>query len=279
MAALSFTKLDDADFEKLRAYVYESCGITLDHSKHSLVVGRLQPVLTREGIANYGDYVARVKADHSGRLRSELVDRLSTNHTFFWRESDHFDYFTKTALPQAIDARRRSGNKTLRVWCAAASAGQEPYTLAALMMDTLGQEYAAWDAGLLATDISAQVLEKAKEGVYESEDVARLPEAMRQRHFVRQPDGRWQAHPKLRAEVTYRRFNLMNPSFPFKQPFDVVFIRNVMIYFDMPTKLALMGRLAAVMRPGAFMFIGAAESLPPEQRSFESVRPGVFRRP
>lgn len=268
MAALSFTKLDDGDFEQLRAYVYESCGITLDHSKHSLVVGRLQPVLTREGIANYGDYVARVKADHTGRLRSELVDRLSTNHTFFWREADHFDYFAKTALPQAIDTRRRSGNKTLRVWCAAASAGQEPYTLAALMMDTLGQEYAAWDAGLLATDISTQVLEKAKEGVYESEDVARLPEAMRQRHFVRQPDGRWQAHPKLRAEVTYRRFNLMNPSFPFKQPFDVVFIRNVMIYFDKPTQRQILERLAAVIRRGGLLFIGHSENFTDQRELF-----------
>lgn len=279
MAAISFTHIDDADFDALRAYVFDACGIALDASKRSLVVGRLQPVLNREHIDGYREYVERLRADTSGKLRSELVDRLSTNHTFFWRESDHFDYYSTTALPAAIEAQSRTGGKRLRVWCAASSAGQEPYTLAALAMDALGSQYPAWDAGVLATDISAPVLERAREGIYEADDVARLPEALRRRHFVPCADGRWQANARLRAEVTFRRFNLMNARFPFKHPFDIVFIRNVMIYFDMPTKLALMARLASVMRSGALLFIGAAESLPPEQRQFDPVRPGVFRRP
>ncbi|MFO0633143.1 MAG: protein-glutamate O-methyltransferase CheR [Nannocystaceae bacterium] len=271
--------IEDADFQALRAYVYDTCGIALDNSKHSLVSGRLQPVLAREHIATYREYIDRVRSDTTGRLRSELVDRLSTNHTFFWREADHFDFLSRVALPAVIAARRRAQSKTLRIWCAASSAGQEPYTLGALAMEALGVDYPAWDAGVLATDISAPVLERAREGIYDNEDVQRLPESLRKRHFDRLPDGRWQANRRLREELTFRRLNLMSPRFPFKQPFDIVFIRNVMIYFDMPTKLALMDRLAAVMRPGAFMFIGAAESLPPDQRQFESVRPGVFRKP
>lgn len=279
MAVAAFTPLDRSDFDQLRAYVLDACGISLDSSKQSLVVGRLQPVLAREGLQSYGEYIAKVRADATGKMRSELVDRLSTNHTFFWREADHFDYLVQTALPTMIEARRRAGQKCLRMWCAASSAGQEPYTLGALLMETLGSEYAAWDAGLLATDISTGVLERAREGVYDNEDVRRLPERLRQRYFVQTTDGRWQVVPKLRSEVTFRRFNLMNARFPFKQPFDVVFIRNVMIYFDMPTKQALMGRLSACMRSGAYIFIGAAESLPPDQTYFQSVRPGVFRKP
>lgn len=278
MSVTSIVPIDEAELDALRGDVYDACGISLDRSKHSLVVGRLQPVLHREGLTTYRDYIALVRSDTTGRLRSEMVDRLTTNHTFFWREADHFDHYGKTLLPALVAAGNNGGRKTLRVWCAASSTGQEPYTLASLLLDAIGASQASWDTGVLATDISTHALERAREGMYDDADVQRLPEPLRQRHFVRQADGRWQANPRLRAEVTYRRLNLMNARFPFKQPLDVVFIRNVMIYFDMPTKLALAGRVADVMRPGAHLYIGTAESLPPEQTWFASVRPGVFRK-
>jgi chemotaxis protein methyltransferase CheR len=272
----AFTSLDEHDFDALRADVYDACGIALDRSKYSLVIGRLQPVLQREGIASYREYIDRVRADATGRLRSELVDRLTTNHTFFWRESDHFDHFAQVVLPALV--RNGSGGRKLRVWCAASSFGQEPYTLAALMLDALGAGASAWDYGLLATDISTGALERAREGVYDGADVARLPEDLRRRHFEAVANGRFAANARLRETVTFRRFNLMNERFPFKHPFDVVFIRNVMIYFDMPTKLGLCARLAGAMRTGAHLYIGTAESLPPDQAHFVSVRPGVFRK-
>lgn len=278
MGAAAFTNLDENDFDALRADVYDACGIALDRSKHSLVIGRLQPVLQREGIASYREYIARVRADATGRLRSELVDRLTTNHTFFWREADHFEHFAKVVLPAAVNEGNRAGRKALRVWCAASSFGQEPYTLAALVLDAMGAAAATWDYGVLATDISTGALERAREGVYDGADVARLPEELRRRHFEPLANGRFAANDRLRAAVTYRRFNLMNERFPFKQPFDTVFIRNVMIYFDMPTKLGLCARLAGAMRQGAHLYIGTAESLPPEQVQFVSVRPGVFRK-
>lgn len=269
--------IEDADFQALRAYVYDTCGIALDNSKHSLVSGRLQPVLAREHIATYREYIDRVRADTTGRLRSELVDRLSTNHTFFWREADHFDFLARVALPAVIGARRRAQSKTLRIWCAASSAGQEPYTLGALAMEALGVDYASWDAGVLATDISAPVLERAREGIYDNDDVQRLPEPLRKRHFDRLPDGRWQANRRLRDELTFRRLNLMSPRFPFKQPFDVVFIRNVMIYFDMPTKQRLLDRLQPLLRPGGYFIISHSETLNGISTALKPVQPSIYR--
>lgn len=277
MGASAAPELGQTELALVREFVRDACGIALDDGKHALVSGRLAPVLAREGITSYRDYIQRVRDDASGRLRSELVDRISTNHTFFWREAAHLEHFGDDVLPPLIAARRRAGTPRLRVWCAASSLGQEPYTLAALMIERLGRDYAHWDAGVLATDISAPVLARARDGYFEADDVARLPAPLR-KHFPAEPDGRCRASARLRAEVTFRRLNLMSPRFPFKAPFDVVFIRNVMIYFDVPTKLALLGRLAAVMLPRAALFIGAAESLPPEQTEFVAIRPGVFAR-
>lgn len=277
MAAATAPELGEGELALVRAYVRDACGIALDDGKQALVCGRLAPVLAREGIRSYREYIERVRDDASGRLRSELVDRISTNHTFFWREAAHLEYFSDELLPPLVAARQRAGTRRLRVWCAASSSGQEPYTLAALMMDRLGRDYSQWDAGVLATDISAPVLTRAAEGFFEADDVGRLPAPL-QKHFTAEPDGRRRASAQLRAEVTFRRLNLMSPRFPFKAPFDVVFIRNVMIYFDIPTKIALLDRLAAVMLPRASLFIGAAESLPPEQDAFVAVRPGVFAR-
>lgn len=267
----------DEEFNELRSFIYDTFGISLADEKKSMVESRLRPILSRDGIASFSEYIAKVKRDPTRRQISELVNRISTNHTFFNRESSHFDFFTHTVIPELVKARK-SGTKEIRVWCAASSTGQEPYTLAALMMEKLGAGYREWDAGVLATDINNDVLRFAQRGIYDGSDVEQLPDVIRTRYFRRTNDGRYEVKPELRKEVLYRRYNLINKTVPFKRPFDVIFCRNVMIYFDEPTKRSLVERFARFILPGGYLFIGSAESVPISGLPFRSIAPAVFRR-
>ncbi len=267
--------IDDACFDTITRMVFELCGIKIDSGKQAFVAARLGPVVKREGLSSFNAYYEAVKADQSGRLRSELVDRITTNHTFFNRESQHFAMFTERALPEAV--RRNKIARRLRIWCAASSTGEEPYTLAMLMMNHLGHDYDAWDAGVLATDISTRVLEVAREGIYPAEAVKALPDTVRTKYFEARPDGRLQVSERVRRELTFRRFNLMNSRLPFRDPFDAIFCRNVMIYFDAPTRAALVERFHGAIVPGGYLFVGAAESIASGSR-FTQIAPSVYQR-
>ncbi|TPV93545.1 MAG: protein-glutamate O-methyltransferase CheR [Myxococcales bacterium FL481] len=270
--------LSDAEFDELRELIYGTFGVALDDTKRSLIVGRLYAVLRREGMSQFSEYISRVRRDPTGKLLSELVNRISTNHTFFNRESTHFDFFSRTALREVMQARQRRRSRDLRVWCAATSYGHEAYMLVMLMRQVLGTEYAAWDAGLLATDINDEVLAVAKKGVYPAREAEEIPETLRNRYFSRQADGSFAAKPELRREITFRRFNLMNVTLPFRQPFDIIFCRNVMIYFDVDTKASLATRMYHFTQPGGYLFIGAAESLPIDRTPYKKVSPGIYQR-
>ncbi|MHC4885835.1 MAG: CheR family methyltransferase [Planctomycetota bacterium] len=275
MSGLSIT---DAEFDQIRSLVYKHFGINLTEQKKSLVIGRLQKILRQLGFDQFQQYYDHVVADTSGDALNDLVNQISTNHTFFFREKEHFDFFTATALPEAIERARQAGRKKLRVWCAGCSSGEEAYTLALLMMETLGHDYPNWDAGVLATDISAKVLSIAQAGIYADDRVELIPEAFKRRYFVRRREGDWEVSAALKAEVTYRRFNLMNAQFPFKCPFDVIFCRNVMIYFDQPTRDALIDRYYAFTNPGGYLFIGHSESLRRERCPYRYISPAIYRR-
>ncbi len=270
--------LSDKDFEAIRSLVYDRFGINLTSAKRSLVVGRLQKILRARGILSFGEYYNQLKNDQSGRLLSEFVNRISTNYTYFEREKDHFEFYEKTALPEAVQRHKMQNDKDLRVWCAGCSTGEEAYTLVMRMMDFLGGEYSRWNAGLLATDISAEVLDIATAGIYPDDRVSQLPPAARNKYFTKRPDGQWSVLEKLKKEIVFRRFNLMNKQFPFKKPFDVIFCRNVMIYFDPPTRKALVSRFCDCLTPGGYLFIGHSESLGRDMRRLEYVMPAVYRR-
>ena len=207
-----------------------------------------------------------------------LVNRISTNFTFFFREKDHFDYFREKVLKEMTERIMWEGHRDLRVWCAGCSTGEEPYTLAMLVMEHLGDSYALWEAGLLATDISAKALKKAIAGIYPEGALKQLPEHLRRRYFVRVNAEEYKVSDTLKHEVTFRRFNLMNQRFPFKRPFHVIFCRNVMIYFDPPTREALIQRFYQSMVPGGYLFIGHSETLGRKQPLFEYVRPALYKR-
>ncbi|MCA9509805.1 MAG: protein-glutamate O-methyltransferase CheR [Myxococcales bacterium] len=271
-------ELSDGEFDRLRALIEGEFGIALGADKKPLVLARLGKIIATEGYASFDDYYRELVANRTHAMLSDLVDRISTNHTHFHREAAHFDFLVKTALPDVIEPHRARNQRDLRVWCAASSTGEEPYTLAMLVRDFLGTEYASWRAGVLATDISSRALDTARTGVYAADNVARLPEPLRRRYFAPVAKGLLQVDAQLRRDVVFRRFNLMNEKLPFKRGFDVIFCRNVMIYFRPETTRALVQRLYDATLPGGYLFVGHSEALDRSWSPFEFVAPGVHRK-
>jgi len=269
--------ISDSEFTRIRKLIYARFGITLSDEKRSLVVGRLQKVLKSRGLATFTDYVNLLESDSTGQSLSELVNRISTNHTYFMREHEHFDYLTKNVLPGLTAALARSGERDLRIWCAGCSSGEESYTLMMLIMEHLGSDYGKWRAGLLATDISLDVLGIAREGCYADDRMQQMPEALKRKYFT-QERGQWRAREFLKREITFRRFNLMNSTFPFRRGFHVIFCRNVMIYFDTPTRKTLVQRFYSSTTPGGHLFIGHSESLGREDCAYKYLMPAVYRK-
>lgn len=268
--------ITDAEYERARKMLHDACGVALEGDRRSLLLGRTQEVMRTLKLTSFTAYLDRVEEDRSGRLISQLVNRISTNYTYFWRESEHFEFFRRTAVPEAADRNKRE--RTLRIWCAAASTGQEPYTLAGLASDAIGPAYSRWDAGVLATDINTEVLATARKGLYEPEEVEPLGKDLCGRWFKPAAGGQVQVVDRIRKDVLYRRFNLTNATFPWRRPFDVIFCRNVMIYFDLATKKELGVRLARSLCRGGYLFIGIAESLEIDPSLLRPVQTGIFQR-
>ncbi|MCP5068446.1 MAG: protein-glutamate O-methyltransferase CheR [bacterium] len=270
--------ISDAEFQDLRDLIHRLFGIDLSPDKKELVINRLQPVLRRRGLPDFRSYVRFLEMGSDPQASSELIDRISTNHTYFHREPAHFDYFRDEVLPGLVGRARSPAEKDLRVWCAAAATGEEPYTLMMLILDALGADYGSWKAGLLATDLSSDALAKAEAGVYDEEAVSQLPARLRKAHFEPVEGGRLRVRRRVRDEVVYRRFNLMTRRYPFRNPFHVIFCRNVMIYFDPDTKQRVVDRLYEVTADGGYLFVGHSEALDRSRCPYKHVHPGVYRR-
>lgn len=275
---MSRLALGESEFRRLRDLIHARFGIDLGPEKKELVVTRLQSVLKRRGLPDFRSYLEFLESSEGTDAFSELVDRISTNHTYFHRESSHFDFFRTEVLPDLVGRVRAPDDKDLRIWCAASSTGEEPYTIVMAMLDVMGESYGGWKAGLLATDLSSDVLERAAAGVYTEENVSRLPRTLRDAYFERIDADRFRVCARVRREVVFRRFNLIQDRYAFKKPFHVVFCRNVMIYFDAPTRQAVSDRIYDVLVDGGYLFVGHSESLDRTKCRFEFVRPGVYRR-
>lgn len=265
-------KLTDAEFNRLVSFIHQNYGITLER-KRVLIEGRLSNIIREKGFQTYTQYLDNVFADESGREIVSLVNRLTTNHTYFMREPQHFDFLRDTVLPY-IEKNVR--DRDVRIWCAASSTGEEPYTIAMVIDEYFGTRKAGWDLKILATDISTDVLTKARAGVYSAESVEQLPEKWRSKYFVKETERSFRVCDRIRKEVIYKQFNLMDP-IVYKKPFDIIFCRNVMIYFDIPTKAALIERFYDASKPNAYLFIGHAESVPKTSR-YKFIKPAIYRK-
>lgn len=266
--------LKEEEFRRIVAYAGTCCGIELGQ-KRVIVEGRLKNYLAAHGYSGYAEYMNAVESDPDGIEARNLINLLTTNHTFFMREFEHFEFLRKEVLPRLKETEQRK--KDLRIWCAAASSGEEPYTIAMVLMDFFGLEHAAWDTTVLATDISTRVLETAVKGVYANEQLVNLPDAWKRRYFRKYDDGHSIVNDMLKEQVLFRQFNLMEP-LPFRRKLHVVFLRNVMIYFSEETKRQLLDRIYACMEPGGYLFIGTTETIDRDRAGFHYVRPSIYRK-
>jgi chemotaxis protein methyltransferase CheR len=270
--------ITDAEFHSIRDLVYQRFGITLSDQKKSLVVGRLQKILRQHNFRTFKQYYDMLVADKTDKSISELANQITTNHTFFFREPEHFDFFRNTILPWMVQEHKQKHNNDLRIWCAAASSGEEPYTLIISLLEYFGADYKNWDCGLLATDVSEKALLAAKRGVYDAQRFQGVTPQIISKYFRKQPDGSYAVNEELKKEVTIRRFNLMNKMLPFKKQFDCIWCRNVMIYFDLQTKIDLVNRMYEKTVPGGYLLIGHSETLGKDQTPWKYICPAVYRK-
>lgn len=272
-------QISEKEFAMLTEYIHSEYGIELKKEKQLLLMGRLHKLLVELGFDSFTDYYDYLISDKTGEASSVLIDKVSTNHTFFMREPEHFDYFKNTVLPYLKKKKGEQKNHDIRLWCAASSTGEEPYTLAMIMADFFGSEAHLWDKKLLATDISNKVLDVAKKGIYEKDRLQVLPPNWKLRYFQNHDSNQMMVVDEIKKEVIFRRFNLMTPTFVFKKKFDVVFCRNVMIYFDQATKDRLVEKIYNYTEPGGYLFIGHAESLNLKKTNYKFIMPAVYQKP
>jgi len=272
-------ELRDVDFVKISRFVYETYGINLHDGKKELVKARLGKRLRDGNFRSFAEYFKFVTGKDGANELIVMIDSLSTNLTSFFREEAHFHRFRKI-IPEMIESpSRHSRVPRLRVWCAGCSTGEEPYSLAMTLRETLnGQNI---DTQILATDISTKVLKTAMAGVYPGERVKSIPNSLLRRYFQIGQQGEWEGYYRVKKEIKdiikFMRFNLMeNP--PFNNPFDAIFCRNVMIYFDKETQKKLIDRFYDCLKEGGWLFIGHSESLTGITHQFKYVEPSVYRK-
>ncbi|SFA86578.1 chemotaxis protein methyltransferase CheR [Acetitomaculum ruminis DSM 5522] len=266
--------MTDREFQRLVRYSHDQYGIDLS-AKRVIVEGRLNNYISNRGYNSYTEYFDYVNADPTKKEAQNLINILTTNHTFFMREFDHMNYFKSTILPWIKEKEKQS--RDMRIWCAACSSGEEPYTLAMIIKDFLGLDYATWDTMILATDVSSKVLSKAIAGRYPSSALESVPDVWKRQHFKACGGDEYQVTDQLKEHVLFRQFNLMH-NLPFKHKMHTVFLRNVMIYFDENTKNALVEKIYDAMEPGGFLIIGSTESIQKTHTRFKYVRPSIFRK-
>src|SRR5579884_973307 len=267
-------ELSPVVFQKIRKLVYDTAGIDLREGKETLVSARLGKRLRQFGYRSYDQYIDHVTADTSGESLIALIDVLTTNYTSFLREPAHFEFLKSQILP-AIAKRSR-----IKVWCAAAATGEEPYSLAFALFEALGTE-AATRCRILATDISTTALAKARAGIYPAQRFNEVPKEWLPKYLLRghgESQGFYRIKPEVARIVEFRRLNLIEEFDP-GSVFPLISCRNVMIYFDKPTQEKIVNRMAMFLESGAYFFVGHSESLNGIQHPFQFVRPAIYRKP
>ncbi|MCL1843585.1 MAG: protein-glutamate O-methyltransferase CheR [Defluviitaleaceae bacterium] len=268
-------ELTNAEFNKIRDYIKSNYGISLSDEKKTLVHSRLRSTLQELGMETFSEYFDYLIKEKSGDALTRFVNKITTNHTFFMRETDHFDYFREIVLPYVEE--KYESQKDIRLWCAACSSGEEAVTLQILMQEYF-KKTRGWDTQMLACDISAQVLDRAVAGKYLTDALENLPKDWQKAYFKKADDQFSMVVEGVKKQILYRRMNLME-SFPFKKKFHVIFCRNVMIYFDNQTRDAVVKKFFDATEPGGYLFIGHSESISNTGSGYQYIKPAVYRKP
>jgi len=271
--------LKDSEFQKFSRYVYDISGINLHQGKKELLKARLGKILRQRNFRSFREYYDQVVNDRSGYELILLLNSVSTNLTYFFRETEHFDFLRTKALPEIMDSKASSIDNNIRLWSAGCSSGEEAYSIAIAVSEALGN-MKKWWIKILATDLSTKVLAKASAGIYDEEKINTLPYELRRSYFQK-GGNRWKGYLRLKKEIRekidFQRLNFME-GFHFIKPFDVFFCRNVMIYFDNLTREALVGKFYQNLSNEGYLFVGHAESLTGIKHHLKYVQPSVYRK-
>lgn len=271
-------ELTETDFTKFSRLVYDQSGISLHDGKKELVKARLGKRIRQGNFRSFRDYYDFVVSDPTGEELIQLLNSISTNFTHFFRENQHFDYLKQEVVP-VLKKNMESSRRKIRVWSAGCSTGEEPYTIAITLLEARGSG-AGWVPEILATDLSTKVLGFARCGIYERKKTQTLSQDLMRKYFLR-GENQWRDYVKIKPSVkeviTFQRFNLMD-ALSQKDPFDCIFCRNVMIYFDKETRKALVNRFYNNLEEGGHLFIGHSESLTGMDHPFHYVKPAIYKK-
>jgi len=267
----------DSEFDFIRTLVYERSRINLGADKRELVSARLGKRLRATQTADIGEYCDLLRSPGAGEELSHLIDVISTNHTFFFRENAHFDFVRSVAVPEMLARSRTERWPRFHAWSAACSSGEEPYSLAITLAESLAGT--SWPWQIEATDISHRILDRAAAGIYRDDVVQKMPAATVRQYFQKghgPQAGNYRVRRELMAGVRFHQLNLLEGEPPATEPFQIVFCRNVMIYFDRPTQERLVGKFFKYLKPGGHLFIGHSESLQWVTHSFKTLAPTIY---
>jgi chemotaxis protein methyltransferase CheR len=270
--------LAEKEFQLFQALVYRRAGIFLVPAKQALVTARLAPRLRALGLDSYGDYYRYVQEDRTGDEEVRLLDCICTNETHFFREPAHFDFLKKVCGQWREQATARQRSRRVRVWSAACSTGEEPYSLAMVLLSELPPA-SGWEVEVVATDLSTKALERARAGLWPMEKAGEIPPELLRAFMlkgVRSQEGRMQVSPQLRSVVRFERLNLNDERYAVAGPFDAIFCRNVLIYFDRESKERVLRRLFGHLSPRGYFFLGHSESLTGVPIAARCVQPSVY---
>lgn len=266
--------LSQQDFTRLVQFVKKNYGIDLS-KKMQLIMGRLSNTIITMGYSSFTEYIDHVTSSKNPTDLEVMLNKLTTNYTYFMREEAHFNFFRDTILPYLLSTKK---NKVLSIWSAGCSSGEEPYTISMLLKESLGAQAALWDTRVLATDISQNALNAAKQAVYDEESLKNLSPSWKSKYFVNTGEpGIYSVSPAIKSNVIFQTFNLMDP-IRFRLKFDVIFCRNVMIYFDQNTKDGLIQRFYDAAAPGGYLLIGHSETINKEKTPFKYIMPATYRK-
>ncbi len=265
--------IGNSQYQRYSALIRERTGISLGEGKKQLLMTRVGRVLARKGLTSPEEYLLLLENPANKEELQDFIDAMTTNTTEFFRENHHFEFLRNQTDRWLAENPRVLANREIRIWSAGCSSGQEPVTLRILMEELFGKDIRCI---LLATDISRKVLRKAAHGFYTAGEVEGIPKAYLLRHFEAEADG-FRLHPEILGDIRYRHFNLMEP-FPFRKGFDLVFCRNVMIYFGHDVQQQLVTKFYNVLQPGGLFFIGHSESLINKHHHFHHLGPSLYQR-
>jgi len=271
-------ELSKENFSFICQYVYDIAGIVLNTSKKEMVYRRLTRIIRERKISSFTEYCDLLKAEPE-KEKDYFINAITTNLTSFFREQHHFDYMVQHELPKLIK-NSLTNHKRLRIWSSASSTGEEPYSIAITLLETMKDSLSQWDAKILATDIDSNVLAAGKSGVYDDRRIEDIPKKFKEKYFHRgvgNNKNKVKVDKELSKLITFKQLNLLH-DWPMKGPFDIIFCRNVIIYFDKETQQELFARYYEMLTPGGLLILGHSENLGPYQAHFDNVGRTIFRK-